>query len=189
MGAKSHLCCLPLRLGVLVISFLQVVASALATTILIDALVLDASRFIGAVRKKEFYVAMFSGLLRFFFVIQTAVVVAYFVRYFVDKAQFRKLCIGDSTDQNVTNACDSPSKLSLWILIVSAVVPLLFQAYGVYIVSQYLRKLHNESVLQQESFGFKGPGYAPVPEENLPLTNQPGYLYTDKAHSFGQGQV
>ncbi|KAJ7783968.1 hypothetical protein DFH07DRAFT_997420 [Mycena maculata] len=211
MGAH-YLCCLPLRLGVLVISFLQLMASAFATAILVYALVLDAedkdeatkipsrtrivvivitaiyglvalislTGFLGAIRKKASYVAMFSGLLKFFFVIQLAVVVAYFVLYFTEKNQFRKLCIGDSTAQNVINACSAPGKLSLWMMIVSAVVPLLFQAYGVYIVQEYVQKLHNE-----ES-GFTGPGYARVPEESHPLTHHP---YADKAHAFGPGRV
>ncbi|KAJ7729065.1 hypothetical protein DFH07DRAFT_756993 [Mycena maculata] len=209
MGAK-YLCCLPLRLGVLVISFIHFVASAFASAILIYALVLDSqgpiaiivlsiicgldafislTGFIGAIRKKKSHVASFSSLLRSFFVIQVVSVIAYFVLYFVDKSQFRKLCIGDSTDQNVINACDSPSKLSLWILVVSAIVPLLFQAYGLYVVSSYVRQLRNESLLQQESFGFEGPDYARVPEESHPLTYQPGYPYADNAHSFGAGQV
>ncbi|KAJ7502899.1 hypothetical protein B0H11DRAFT_1986846 [Mycena galericulata] len=219
--APRYLCCLPLRLGVIVISFLQFAASAFATAILVLALVLDAedknestkipsrtriiviilatvyglvalisfTGFIGAIRKKESYVVLLSGLLRFFFVLQVAVVTAYFVLYFVDKNQFRKLCIGNSTDPKVINACDSPSKLSLWILIVSAVVPLLFQAYGVYIVSSYVRELGNESFLQQESFGYKGQRYIPEVEESHPLTNQVAYPYADNAHSFGPERV
>jgi hypothetical protein len=60
--------------------------------------------------------------------VQIAVVIAYFVLFFVDKNEFKKLCIGGSTDQQVIDACDSPTKLSLGVLIVSAVMPVLFQA-------------------------------------------------------------
>ncbi|KAJ7767035.1 hypothetical protein DFH07DRAFT_769711 [Mycena maculata] len=209
-----YLCCLPLRLGVLVISFLQLMASSLATAILVYVLVLDAedndestkipsrtriivivlaaiyglvafislTGFIGAIRKKESYVALFSGLLKFFFVIQLAAVVVYFVLYFVEKEQHKKaVCIG-TAEQNVMNAC--ASKLSLWMMIVSAVVPLLFQAYGVYVVAEYAHKLHNE-----EPLDFAVQGYPHVHEESHPLTHQPGYPYADKAHSFGLDQV
>jgi hypothetical protein len=41
MGAK-YLCCLPLRLGVLVISFLQFLSNAAVTGLLAYALILDA---------------------------------------------------------------------------------------------------------------------------------------------------
>ncbi|KAJ7125038.1 hypothetical protein C8R44DRAFT_129720 [Mycena epipterygia] len=220
MGAK-YLCCLPLRLGVLVISFLQFIASAAVAALLAYFLVLDAedkneatkiptrtriiaivltvlyvlvalvslTGFIGAIRKKQSYVGAFSNLLRFFLVVQVAVVTAYFVFYFIDKDKFRKICIGDSTDQKVIDTCDSPSKLSLWAVIISAVVPLLFQAYGVYIVASYVQKLRNESFLGQESFGFKGPGYVPVGEETYPLTHQAAYPYADNSHSFGGQHV
>ncbi|KAJ6558441.1 hypothetical protein DFH09DRAFT_1365113 [Mycena vulgaris] len=224
MGAK-YLCCLPLRLGVLIISFLQFVVSAFAAGLIAFFLVLQANHetvkgirfeteiptrtkiiaivvaviyglvalvsltgFIGAIRKKESFVGIFSNLLRFFLVVQVAAVVAYFVLYFVDKDEFSKLCIGSSTDQQVIDACNATSKHSLWVVIVSAIVPILFQAYGVYIVSCYVTKLHNQKFLRQESFGFKGPGYVPVPEENHPLTHQAAYPYADNSHSFGPGQ-
>ncbi|KAJ6602157.1 hypothetical protein B0H10DRAFT_2081074 [Mycena sp. CBHHK59/15] len=219
MGAK-YLCCLPLRLGVLVISLLQFLVSAFASAILIYALVLDAqdknettkipsrtrtiaiilaavyglvavisfTGFVGAIRKKESYVGAFSNLLRFFLGLQIAVVTSYFVFYFIDKNRFRKLCIGDSTDQKIIDACDSPSKLSLWILIVSAIVPILFQAYGVYIVASYVQQLHRQTFLREETFGIKGPDYVPVGEEAHPLTHQAGYPYADNAHSYGPGQ-
>jgi hypothetical protein len=64
-------------------------------------------------------------------VAQIAIVVAYIILYFVDKDEFKKLCLNSlngSTDQNAIDACNSPGKLSLWALIVSAVLPILFQA-------------------------------------------------------------
>ncbi|KAJ7690710.1 hypothetical protein B0H17DRAFT_1064551 [Mycena rosella] len=213
--AAHYLCCLPLRLGVLVISFLQFIASAFAAGLVSYFLVLDAqgkdsidiptrtkivaivvavlyglvalvslTGFIGAIRKKESQVGMFSNLLRFFLVVQVAVVTAYFVLYFLDKDKFRKLCIGDSTDQKVIDVCNA-NDISLWALIVSAILPIICQAYGVYIVSSYVKKLHNENFLRQESFGFKGPGYMPVHEETHPLTHQATYPYADNSHSFG----
>ncbi|KAJ6593585.1 hypothetical protein B0H19DRAFT_1091056 [Mycena capillaripes] len=207
MGAK-YLCCLPLRLGVLVISLLQFLSSAAVTGLLAYVLILDAqgkdnveipsrtriiaivlasicglvalislTGFIGAIRKKESYVGIFSNLLRFFLVLQIATVVAYFVLYFIDKDEFKKICIGGSTDQNVIDACNSSSKLSIWVLVVSAVVPILFQAYGVYVVAAYARKLRSE-----DTYVFGGPSYVRVGEESHPLTHQPAYPYTDSAH-------
>ncbi|KAJ7497001.1 hypothetical protein FB451DRAFT_211383 [Mycena latifolia] len=224
MGAK-YLCCLPLRLGVLVISFLQFVVSALAAGGLSYVLVLDSqdklknaadetvkiksqfkiaaivlavvyglvallslAGFVGAIRKRESYVKVFSNLLKFFLGIQIAAVIACFALYFVNKDEFRKLCIGGSTDQHIIDTCNASSKRSVGILVTSAIIPILFQAYGVYVVSSYVTKLHNQTFLRQESFGFKGPGYVPVPEETHPLTHQAAYPYSDNSHSFGPGQ-
>ncbi|KAJ7928495.1 hypothetical protein B0H13DRAFT_1967550 [Mycena leptocephala] len=229
MGAK-YLCCLPLRLGVLVISFFQFLASGAVSGLFVYVLtqldhegrvvvhqpnnvtvtyqfsarqrtiaivitavygfiaLISLTGFIGALRKKESYVHVFSNFVKLAFVLQICVWIAFFVFYFVDKKEFRKLCVGDSTDQQLIDACDSPSK-HVWVFIVSASIPLLSQAYGVYIVSSYVRKLRNEKYLHQESFGFKGPGYVPVGEESHPLTHQGPYPYADNSHSFGGQRV
>ncbi|KAJ7039119.1 hypothetical protein C8F04DRAFT_318379 [Mycena alexandri] len=226
--APKYLCCLPLRLGVLVISFLQFVASGAVAAFLVIALILNAedkadamnvpvasttkaraifivlvilyagvalislTGFIGAIRKKESYVGIFSNLLRLFLGLQVVAMIAYIAIYFIDKSGFQKVCIGNSTDQQVIDACNSATNSSSWVVIVSAIIPLIFQAYGVYIVSSYVTKLRNEKVISEESFGFKGPGYAPVPNdfEQYPLTNKPpAYAYAENSHSFGASHV
>ncbi|KAJ6558442.1 hypothetical protein DFH09DRAFT_1162841 [Mycena vulgaris] len=213
MGAK-YLCCLPLRLGVLLISFFQFLGSASIAGVLAYVLILHAqgkdidgveifmtsrnriiaivlaavsglaalvslTGFIGAIRRKQSYVGIFSILLRFFLVLQIAVVVAYFVFYFVDKDKFKKLCLdalNGSTDQRAIDACNSQSKISLWALIVPAVVSVLSQAYGVYIVAAYARKLRYE---EADSFAFR-PGYVQVGgEESRPLTHKVAGPYVD----------
>ncbi|KAJ7479636.1 hypothetical protein FB451DRAFT_1448731 [Mycena latifolia] len=222
MGAK-YLCCLPLRLGVLVISFLQFLVSAFTAVILGAALVLDAHDkdgspriplgtkiitiitmvghifvaliclvgFIGGIRKKESYVGAFSILLRYSLIVHVTTAVANLILYVVDRNDFRDKCIGDSTDQKVIDACDKATKLPLWAVIVSMTIPILFQAYGVYIVSAYEKSLYKEEALhkmhlRRESFS-RGPVYVPVGEEARPLTNAPqlDYPYADKSHSFG----
>ncbi|KAJ7874830.1 hypothetical protein B0H14DRAFT_93496 [Mycena olivaceomarginata] len=209
MGAK-YLCCLPLRLGVLLISFLQFIVSLAVAGILAAALVLNArgdlkdkdshpiditprtriimialsvvyglvalislTGFIGAIRKKESYVGVFLRLIQVFLFIQVAAAIAYVVLYFTDKNEFKKLCIGDSTDQKVIDTCNSSTNLNLWVVIVSSVVPILFSAYGVYIVAAYARKLR-----ERDSFVFN-PGYVRVGEESHPLTQPPVYPYAD----------
>ncbi|KAF7375883.1 hypothetical protein MSAN_00002700 [Mycena sanguinolenta] len=196
MGAK-YLCCLPLRLGVLVISFLQFILSLGVAGLLAAALIVDArdkdennssritsrtkivmivvcviyaftalislTGFIGAIRKKESYVGAFLRIIQLFLVIQVAAMVAYFILFFTDKDEFRRICIGDSTDQDVINTCNSSSNLDLWVVIVSSVIPVLFSAYGVYIVGAYARKLR-----EQDAFVFN-PGYVRVGEESPPI--------------------
>ncbi|KAJ7647613.1 hypothetical protein FB45DRAFT_860738 [Roridomyces roridus] len=253
MGAK-YLCCLPLRLGVLVVSFLQFLASGIVSAGLVAVIILDSraclvpgvpeskpekvllwaigtgirvigdwwwwvkfsgscqggfgtklpsrtriivivlaaiyaiialislTGFIGAIRKSVSNVRAFSRLVQFFLVVQVAAVVAFFILYFVDKKDFNKICESNDT---LSDTCDSTRRLPLWSMLVSTIVPLLFQAYGVYIVSAYVHKLQDESFLKEESFGFKGPGYMPVSEESHPLTYQPHYPYADNTHSFG----
>ncbi|KAF7321516.1 hypothetical protein MKEN_00672500 [Mycena kentingensis (nom. inval.)] len=222
--APKYLCCLPLRLGVLVISILNFLASAAVTGLLAALLVFDAQGktfendkgetvqvhlrsdklkyaaialtvvyglvalvsllgFIGAMRKKHSLVHAFSALCKFFLALQVAVLVAYVIMYFVDRGQFAKLCIGDSTDQKVIDACNSPGKVAIWALIVSGIIPLLFQAYGVYIVAAYSRKLRegDDAIPMYRS----GPGYVKVAgEEAYPLT-APAYTqggYADHHH-------
>ncbi|KAJ7209677.1 hypothetical protein GGX14DRAFT_697770 [Mycena pura] len=215
MGAK-YLCCLPLRLGVLVISFLSFLSSGFAAGILIAGLILDAegklngklpsrtriiaivvaavtaiaalislTGFIGAIRKKESYVRAYSALVRIAFSIQVAVSVAFIILFFVDKKEFVNICNGVSSDQATTDDCINSTALHPWAVIVSALIPIVFQAYGVYIVTAYARKLRNEHFLREETFGYKGPGYQPVQEETHPLTHQPAYPYADNSHSFG----
>ncbi|KAF7362158.1 hypothetical protein MVEN_00561900 [Mycena venus] len=230
MGAK-YLCCLPLRLGVLVISFIQFIASALVSGLLAFVLVREAqgrpifenkdneqvffhfssrtkivgiilasvyglsalisfTGFIGAIRKKASYVRVFASLLQGALAAQIILMIAYFVLYFADKDEFKKVCINNSTNQAVIDNCNDLTRpKSIWALIVSAIIPILFQAYGVYIVSSYAKKLRNEQFLHQESFGFKGPGYVPVSEESHPLTHQGPYPYADNSHSFGGQRV
>ncbi|KAJ7350383.1 hypothetical protein DFH08DRAFT_958068 [Mycena albidolilacea] len=207
MGAK-YLCCLPLRLGVLVISFLQFITSAAVTGLLAYVLVLDAedkasiqipsrtriimivlsgvyglvavislTGFIGAIRKKESYVGIFLRLIQGFLAVQILLTLANVILYFVDKNEFNKLCIGSSTDQRVIDACNSSSNLALWTVIVSAVVPIIFSAYGVYIVSAYAQKLRS-----RDAFVFN-PGYARVgDQDSYPLTHPPAYGNDPFAH-------
>ncbi|KAJ7350399.1 hypothetical protein DFH08DRAFT_109062 [Mycena albidolilacea] len=226
MGAK-YLCCLPLRLGVLLISLVQFFASALVSGLLTFVLVREAqgrpvfenndheevffhfssrtktvgiilaavygfvaliafTGFVGAIRKRASYVRVFSSLLQGSLALQVVLVIAYFVLYFADKDEFKKICIGQSTDQKVIDNCNDLNKgKNVWAFVVAAIIPILSQAYGVYIVSSYAKKLRNEEFLDQESFGFKGPGYAPVSEESHPLTHQGPYPYADNSHSFG----
>ncbi|KAF8178534.1 hypothetical protein K438DRAFT_1843897 [Mycena galopus ATCC 62051] len=227
MSAK-YLCCLPLRLGVLLISFFLFITYALVSVLLAYVLVrekagrpifethkngdtedvffhfstktrtigivlasvsalialISFTGFLGAIRKKESYVRAFSRLLQLSLTIEISLVVAYFVLYFADRKEFTKLCIGDATDQATINNCKTLSS-SVWVLVVSAIIPILSHAYGVYIVASYAKKFRNEEFLAQESFGYKGPGYAPVSEESHPLTHQGAYPYADNTHSFG----
>ncbi|KAJ7874811.1 hypothetical protein B0H14DRAFT_3437602 [Mycena olivaceomarginata] len=176
MGAK-YLCCLPLRLGVLVISFLQFITSAAVpdfwptssfstlrvficiplyltvlketsdkasiqipsrTRIIMIVLsgvyglvaVISLTGFIGAIRKKESYVGIFLRLIQGFLAVQILLTLANVILYFVDKDEFKKTV-----------------NLALWTVIVSAVVPILFSAYGVYIVSAYAQKLRSKDAL------------------------------------------
>ncbi|KAF7375884.1 hypothetical protein MSAN_00002800 [Mycena sanguinolenta] len=229
--AAKYLCCLPLRLGVLLMSFFLFLASGAVSGVLAYLLVREAqgrpvfethkngtseevtlhfssrtrtvgivlavayglvaiisfTGFLGAIRKKESYVRVFSRLLQGSLAVQIILVIAYFVLYFGDRKEFTKLCANNSKDQATIDNCDNLSK-SVWVFVVAAIIPILSQAYGVYIVASYVQKLHNERFLHEESFGFKGQSYAPVSDESHPLTHQGPYPYADNSHSFG-GQL
>ncbi|CAK5281646.1 unnamed protein product [Mycena citricolor] len=216
MSAK-YLCCLPLRLGVFLITFLTFLATAASAGLLTFLLIYDAegkdvhrlppktkiavialdvfygivalialTGFVGAIRKKESYIAVFSGLMMLFFGFQVVAVVAFFVLYFVNRSEFTKLCTAASTDQRVIDACNVTSRTSVGILVASTVVSLLIQAYGVYIISEYKKKLHREGLLREETFRSQGFNYAPV--ETHAMDSRPIYPYADNSHSFGVQQ-
>ncbi|KAJ7072611.1 hypothetical protein C8F01DRAFT_254838 [Mycena amicta] len=221
--APKYLCCLPLRLGVLLISFINFLASAVVSGALAALLILDAqgkdhfthgdttvdvhltgkykyaaiavavvyglvaiislTGFIGAIRKSESMVRVFSALCKFFLALQVAVSVAAIILSIVNKDELKKLCIGDSTNQSVIDACNNFAGQRLWSLIVGSIVPLIFQAYGVYIIAAYARKLRmdDESAVMYRS----GPGYVKVAgEEAHPLTapSYPHAAYSDASH-------
>ncbi|KAJ7690709.1 hypothetical protein B0H17DRAFT_1134221 [Mycena rosella] len=144
----------------------------------------STKRFIGAVRKTHSHFALFLRLLRFFLMMQIVTVIAYFVLYFADKDQFRKLCIenlnhGLTNERQATETCNASSKLSLWVMIVSAVVPILSQAYGVHIVSAYARKLGEEESYREYPL-VSGPGYVVIGgEEARPLRHKVADSYVD----------
>ncbi|KAJ7497002.1 hypothetical protein FB451DRAFT_211392 [Mycena latifolia] len=155
MGAK-YLCCLPLRLGVVVISFFQFLASAGVAGILTYVLILDAQgkgsvQIPSRTRIVAIVLAAICGLVAFISL--------------TGKLCMNDLNPADPTDQWAIDTCNASSKLSLWVLIVSAVTPILFQAYGVYIIAAYVRKLRIE---ESDSFVFKTPGYVQVGEGARP---------------------
>ncbi|KAF7315188.1 hypothetical protein MIND_00033200 [Mycena indigotica] len=221
--APKYLCCLPLRLGVLIISFLEFLSSALVSGVMIALLIFDAqdkSRwtvgdttvdvqlsgrykyialaiaviyafvaiisllgFIGAIRKKESMVRIFSTLCKISLVCQIAVTLAAIILSIVDRSQLKKLCVGSSTTQAVIDACDNFANRRVWEMILGSVLPILFQAYGVYIIAAYARKLRSE---QNSIPGYRsGPAYVKVQgEEAHPLTQSafPPAGYSDASH-------
>ncbi|KAJ7039120.1 hypothetical protein C8F04DRAFT_1179090 [Mycena alexandri] len=204
MGPK-YLCCLPLRLGVLINSFFQFLASGAVCGFLVLLLVVNAegklkvndaevvlvprfrniaiglavltglislislTGFIGAIRKKESYVGVYLNLLRLFLLIHVAVVIAFLILFFADKDEFKKLCLDNSTDPQRIDNCNKVLKSSIPAVIVAAILPLLFQAYGVHIVGAYTKKLHMKD------------SYARVGEESRPLTHHAAYPFSDNS--------
>ncbi|KAK7057500.1 hypothetical protein R3P38DRAFT_2841320 [Favolaschia claudopus] len=230
MGAK-YLFCLPLRLGVSLISITQFLTTGALSGVLTFLLIRDAQGrpiffkddehdrkfvfhfssktrtvgivlavvwgltaiisflgFLGAILKKASYVLMYSALLRLSLALQVAVSTAYLVFFFTDKKDFKKLCAAGSSSSNAVDDCDNLANnvdKNAWKVVVSAVVPIVIQSYGVYIVLSYARKLRDQEHLK-ESFGFRGRGYAPIAEESLPLTNHTSHPYADNSSSIGQ---
>ncbi|KAJ7188596.1 hypothetical protein C8R46DRAFT_1243502 [Mycena filopes] len=124
--------------------------------------------FIGAIRKKESYVGVYLNLLRLFLLLHITIVVAFFILFFADKKEFKKLCLNNTTDQHNIDNCDKVLKASVPAVLISGLVPLLFQTYGVYIVGAYVQKLRRQD------------SYARVGEESRPLTHHAAYPFADK---------
>ncbi|KDQ55061.1 hypothetical protein JAAARDRAFT_60049 [Jaapia argillacea MUCL 33604] len=182
--AKHHfLCCLPLRLGAILISLFQSLlngsAAALAWYILIRSLKThilspDATQipiltfavlttfiavfcfigFLGATCKRLGYINFYAHILSVVFFIKTAVVVVEIVLLFVKQHDLLDSCVQAGNEEA---DCENYLTESKWIVVVSSLVPILVEAYGLVIIYQYRSQLH-----QRDSQGFREAKLKPL---------------------------
>jgi hypothetical protein len=173
MGAK-FCCCLPVRLGVLILSFFQFVFSGavaglcwyalmqksdqfnqkvkigfivLGSVQTIAALVAFAG-FFGAILKRQRGVRLYSWMLNFQFGIQLVISIIGLVAYFTEpKSEFIKNCVNGSTDQTVIDSCNQTAGISKPVLVVSVVFSLLVHFWFCWIVAAYAQQLRDRQSL------------------------------------------
>ncbi|KAL0956257.1 hypothetical protein HGRIS_002411 [Hohenbuehelia grisea] len=145
MGAK-FLCCLPVRLGTLVISVFQFLGSSIVSAILWYALwyyrnsdelslrlkistgifaviytvatIMAIVGFLGTLLKKFSYIRRFSSMLSYLLGLQIIYTIIYLIIFFLEgRKNLVQNCINGSTDQRVIDSCQKLNDLSKgWVV-------------------------------------------------------------------------
>ncbi|KAF9078610.1 hypothetical protein BDP27DRAFT_1309869 [Rhodocollybia butyracea] len=201
--SPHFLCCLPIRLGAFLVSFVELVLSGIVAALMWLALVLDwkhkltpelttnqqvviglwatsytvASIFswigiVGVLRKRISWVQTFLSLLQWHLAVSVIITIINMVFFFINEKD--KSCLITNKDGNCAD--DSLSKAAqIAILIVVAIIPLLIQAYGCWILSDCVTYLKDKQVYPMTMYPFSS-GYAGVgsKEEAASLTHNSG---------------
>ncbi|KAF5386267.1 hypothetical protein D9615_002302 [Tricholomella constricta] len=204
MGAK-FLCCLPLRLGVLVIAFIQFIitgaAAGLVWWLLIEkhnesqltkklkasivligvvytgSALVSLTGLIGALAKKLGAIKTYLFVLYATLGFQVAVTVFTLINYYRLRGTSGPDCNVTSGDTTV-NLCEEYVKVPQGAIIVSVIVPILIQAYACYIVAAYKNRLIKQRQ-DRSSVAMKtpvNPAYTSVPATDQSLP--PSYSNT-----------
>ncbi|KDQ55062.1 hypothetical protein JAAARDRAFT_195945 [Jaapia argillacea MUCL 33604] len=162
--AKHHfLCCLPLRLGALLLSLFQFIVNACAagmawyilaenhnthilnTSSLKNSVITFAITttltaiycfigFLGAILKRTSYIAIYAQILAVFFGIKLIVAIFEIIALYKNPDGLLKVCVDNG---NSTSDCENSLNQSKWILILGFLVPVLVEGYGLLIIYQY----------------------------------------------------
>ncbi|KAF8070425.1 hypothetical protein FPV67DRAFT_1019335 [Lyophyllum atratum] len=211
MGAK-FLCCLPLRLGVLVIAFIQFAITGAAAgfvwwllieknnemqltqklkaSILLIGAVYTASAlisltgFIGALAKKLGAIKTYLFVLYATLAFQIAVTIFTLINYYRLRATSGSDCIVTSGGTTV-NLCEEYAKVPQAAIIIAVIVPILIQAYACYIVAAYKNRLIKQK-LDRSSVAMKAsvnPSYTSIPVTDQSLPPS----YSNPAYPYASG--
>lgn len=214
MAAHHFCCCLPLRLGAFLISLFQFLLSGIAAAALwyglahwpsdVSAKLKGATvaagvyytilalaafiGFIGTIRRSIKMLSTYSFWLGWALGLQIALDAFLLYAYFTTpREDLVRNCVKDSTDQNVINSCNSAFNVGKGAMIGGVVVNLLIQAYAVYIVSSYGKKLELEHAWTSNvplDAGYKYVATGRASTEGLTAPHYT-YPYADGSNSFG----
>ncbi|KAI0262576.1 hypothetical protein BC834DRAFT_890808 [Gloeopeniophorella convolvens] len=173
MVARHFLCCLPLRLGALLISLVQVLFGGLIAAaawytltsmrghlssrvkwavisagIYYTILTLVAFfGFIGTILRKASLLGNYAYYLGWSLGVQIVLDAVYIWSYFsTPRDEAIQRCIDGSTDSNIQKLCHDQFNAGKWTVLGSVIIGLLVQAWAAYIVSSYATKLKQEGV-------------------------------------------
>ncbi|KDQ55064.1 hypothetical protein JAAARDRAFT_37590 [Jaapia argillacea MUCL 33604] len=235
MGGRQHfLCCLPLRLGALMISFCQFFvngfSAALAWYVLVEnhqtqllntrslvqvvlgfAIVTTVSAifcfigFVGAIRKRTSYIKTYARIVALFLIIKIIFAVIEILSLYINPSGLVNACIDGSTDPNVAEECNNFYSMNKWIVIVTFVIPVFIESYGLLIIHQYGTQLASDSASHfiQSAIALEtGSAFSPYPPAKAfqyQQVSRPSsealhsggkaydYPYSDERHSYGNG--
>jgi len=197
MAARHFLCCLPLRLGALLISVAQlllcgliaagsfytlrgvrgrlpqnlkgiVLANGIYYSILTVAALVG---FIGTLGRKARLLSTYAFYLSWSVGVQLVIDGIYLWAFFSQSRQsLIDRCIDGSTDQDVRTFCNNSFNTGKWNLVAGIAIGLIIQLWAAYIVTSYAKKLKETKLWRS------GPGIAIVPVAN-PAASGPRYAH------------
>jgi len=187
MPARHFFCCLPLRLGALLISFCQLalcgliaaggwytvstmrgrLPNTLRLAVLGSAVyytVLALASFIGLIgtfARNARLLSTYAFWLGWSVAVQILIDALYLWAFFSQsRDELIQRCIDGSTEQEIQNICENNFNAGRSTVLVGVVVGLLIQFWAAYIVSSYAQKLRNEKTWRS------GPQVVAVPMNN-----------------------
>ncbi|KAI3619024.1 hypothetical protein WG66_000610 [Moniliophthora roreri] len=169
-GGQTFCCCLPVRLGVICMSFLGILFGGVLSIVLwfevahtpnmessdkaafviaglVQTVLLVASMlgFIGAIVRKQVFVQIYAYIIYVHFVINVAVAgyLLYVVTHFSSTA-IEKACQGTVQDAGAQEQCSDFLRTGRGIFIAIAAIVLITELYGALIVARYVRQIKGE---------------------------------------------
>ncbi|KAH9073082.1 hypothetical protein EDB83DRAFT_159818 [Lactarius deliciosus] len=194
MPARHFFCCLPLRLGALLISFCQLALCGLiaaggwytVSTLrgrlpsTLKAMIFTSAVYysilalaslvglLGTIARKASLLSTYAFWLGWSIGVQIVIDALYLWAFFSkSRDELIERCIDGSTEKQVQDICNNNFNAGKWTVLVGMIVGLLIQAWAAYIVSSYAQKLRNEKTWRS------GPEVVVVP-----LNNNTGPKYT-----------
>ncbi|KAH9996665.1 hypothetical protein BJV74DRAFT_768972 [Russula compacta] len=173
MVARHFLCCLPLRLGALLISFCQlalcgliaaggwytvtsgmrgrlpshlkgvIISSSVYYTMLAIAALVG---LLGTLGRKARLLSTYAFYLSWSIAVQVINDAVFLWAFFSQSREtLIQRCIDGSTDQEIQKICDQSFDQGKWSLVAGMVIGLIIQLWAAYIVTSYARKLKDEN--------------------------------------------
>ncbi|KAL5521330.1 hypothetical protein ACEPAG_9254 [Sanghuangporus baumii] len=212
-GVKSHkfCCCLPVRLGVFVLSFCELIttgafagisyysiaqgrfdeqkfkiATVVMAAIMTLLFIVSLFGFVGCVLRRLPLVRIFSRTLNWLLGINVIAGIATIVLLFiVNKQEVINTCMDGSTDQNVLDTCNHYDTYR-YVMIALIVLGWVVQFYECVIVARYVIQLQEEKEEMWRLSAMKTYMQVPRRDSTDAFISPPvTYPYADKEHSFG----
>ncbi|KAF8893817.1 hypothetical protein BD779DRAFT_1435349 [Infundibulicybe gibba] len=170
-GGTKFCCCLPVRMGVIVMSILGMFFGGLLSIILwyevassgyimtsgekgafvigslVETILLTASilGFVGAIVRKQSFVEIYAYIIYTHFLLNIAIAafLLYEVNHFSQTAAI-KACQDTIKNSDAQSQCDGLLKVAKSVYFVIATVVLLVEMYGAFIVARYVNQLKTE---------------------------------------------
>lgn len=176
-GGKTFCCCLPVRMGVIIMSFLGIIFGGVLSIVLwfevsstvdmtsgdhavfviaglVESFLFVASilGFVGAIVRKQVFVQIYAYFIYVHFLLNIGVAayLLYLVTHFSSTAVV-KACQEAIQNQQTKDQCTGLLKVARGVYVVMATIVLLIELYAVLIVTRYVNQVKNEKQTARSS--------------------------------------